>query len=212
MATERGLDRIVFFSDAVVAIAITLLILPLVDSVPEAAKSGEDVTTFLAGNASQVLGFVISFWVIARLWRAHHGVFRHVRAHTPLLMNLSLFWTFTIAVLPLPTAIISEFASDRPSVGLYIGVMALSSLTLSIMTVLVSRNPEVQDPEEPVTRLAVVGSVTTSSLFLVVFVVGIATASLWPLFLLLLTGPIVDVFRRRQSRTSGSATPVSPPR
>jgi uncharacterized membrane protein len=66
MKTTRGLDRLVFFTDAVTAIAITLLILPLVDSVERAAGEGHSAAQFIGDNLSQLAAFGLSFVVIAR--------------------------------------------------------------------------------------------------------------------------------------------------
>jgi uncharacterized membrane protein len=52
MKTTRGLDRLVFFTDAVTAIAITLLILPLVDSVERAAGEGHSAAQFIGDDLS----------------------------------------------------------------------------------------------------------------------------------------------------------------
>jgi len=69
MATSPGIslgtERLVFFTDAVVAIAATLLILPLVDRVPEAARESADLADFFAVNGAQVAAFFLSFVVIA---------------------------------------------------------------------------------------------------------------------------------------------------
>jgi uncharacterized membrane protein len=78
MQTTRGLDRLVFFTDAVTAIAITLLVLPLVDSVTEAAHAGLSAEQFIGNNVAAIAGFALSFLVIARLWIAHHSTFEHV--------------------------------------------------------------------------------------------------------------------------------------
>lgn len=59
------MDRLVFFTDAVAAIAITLLVLPLVDSVTEAAHDGLSVEQFIGNNVAAISGFALSFLVIA---------------------------------------------------------------------------------------------------------------------------------------------------
>jgi len=198
MATERGLDRVVFFTDAVAAIAITLLILPLVDEVPSAADDGLSVAQFLQRNGSQVLGFVISFAVIARLWMAHHALFQHVRAHTPLLLWLNFTWAFTIALLPLPTAVISQFSVDAPARGFYIGTMAASSCVLTLLLVTIVRTPGLVDPAAPMSERAMLGSVISSTLFLVALLVGVlsSTIGLWAMLVLFLAGPLERLLTR----------------
>ena len=69
--TARGFDRLVFFSDAVAAIAITLLILPLVDGV---SKQGS-LSNLLDADRDRFLAFLLSFLVIARFWTIHHSLF-----------------------------------------------------------------------------------------------------------------------------------------
>jgi uncharacterized membrane protein len=191
-AQERGLDRIIFFTDAVAAIAITLLILPLVDEVSTAASHGQRVEEFLADNASQALGFSISFAVIARLWMAHHSLFQHVRAHTPLLVWLNFLWAFTIAVLPLPTAVISQFEIDAAARALYIGTMAASSLVLTLILLTITRTPGVVDPTAPISAHSVSGSVISSGLFLLAWLVGTLSSAigLWAMLALFLAGPL----------------------
>jgi len=210
MATERGLDRVVFFTDAVVAIAITLLILPLVDSVPEAADRGQNVEVFFQENYGQALGFVISFVVIARLWRGHHALFQHVRAYSRLLSSLSLYWTFTIAVLPLPTALIAEALIDRTAIAVYVGTMTASSILLSVMTIVVHRNAEVEDPGNPISISSRAGSYATTSLFAAALIACVLLSSIWPMFILMLGRPVTALFQRWLTRRSAASTPVSP--
>ncbi|MFK4299361.1 putative membrane protein [Arthrobacter sp. GAS37] len=114
MQTTRGLDRLVFFTDAVTAIAITLLVLPLVDSVTQAARDGLSAEQFIGNNFAAISGFALSFVVIARLWLAHHSTFEHVRSYSSPLLLLNLFWAFTVVVLPLPTEMVSQFRTSPP--------------------------------------------------------------------------------------------------
>ena len=210
MTTERGLDRLIFFTDAVAAIAITLLILPLVDLVPDAARGGKTAAEFLSDNGGQILGFVISFAVIARLWRAHHAIFEHVRAYSVPLIWLNLVWAFTIVVLPLPTAIISEFARSRFSTAFYIGTMAISSLALTTISFVVRHNPVVEHSDNRIGRASLLGSVTTSALFLVALVLAVVfpVVGLWSLFVLFLAGPAAALVGRSPAHPPAVADPT----
>ena len=75
-ATEverRAAERLTFFADAVVAIAITLLALEL--PAPKGSSTSE-VLRSLADNGYEYSSFVIGFLVVAAHWKAHHRVFR----------------------------------------------------------------------------------------------------------------------------------------
>ena len=72
---SRATDRLVAFSDAVVAIAITLLALDL--PVPAGATMSEFLSS-LGNNYERYVAFLISFVVIAAAWRRYHSVFRYI--------------------------------------------------------------------------------------------------------------------------------------
>jgi uncharacterized membrane protein len=78
-AEEIGYDRVLFFSDAIFAIAITLLIVDLqVPDVPN-LQSG----TQLRESIPRMAGFALSFAVIGLFWIAHHGLFRYIKGRRP---------------------------------------------------------------------------------------------------------------------------------
>jgi len=143
--TERGLDRLVNFSDAVVAIAITLLVLPLVDLPSElATKPFRDV---MSEHSWWLIGFGVSFLVIARLWRVHHQVFERVRDYNVALIWLNFTWLFTIVLLPFPTALLGSNDlpdATRPIDTFYLATLTLSSAALAGMTLVVDRVRELQ--------------------------------------------------------------------
>ena len=68
-------ERTKAFIDAAVAIALTLLILPLMESVGEVAGEGEDALTWLQDHRGQLVSFVLSFVLIALFWLIHHHLF-----------------------------------------------------------------------------------------------------------------------------------------
>jgi len=143
--TERGLDRLVNFSDAVVAIAITLLVLPLVDLPKElSAKPFRDV---ISDNSWSLIGFGLSFLVIARLWRYHHAIFERVRDYNAPLIWLNLTWLFTIVLLPFPTALLGSNNlpdASRPIDTFYLGTLTVSSAALAAITLVIDRVPELR--------------------------------------------------------------------
>ncbi len=209
MGTTRGLDRLVFFTDAITAIALTLLILPMVDSVAQAANIGLSPAQFLEGEADQLLSFALSFAVIARLWVAHHSTFEHVKAYNGPLLLLNFGWAFTIVFLPLPTVMLSQFATGPTTVGLYIGTMALSSLTLTATVLLIRKHPLIELETNPVEGRRIFGSIATTVGFVLAFILGLLVPAInfWALFLVLLTAPLQRIYNRRaRFRRVGTAT------
>jgi len=132
MSSERGLERLVAFSDAVVAIAITLVVLPLVDTARDGAS--DSVAGFVRENAAPLGAAALSFVVIAALWQAHHAVLGRIRALTRGMMRANWLWLAAIVFLPLPTVLIVGAAEeDRLGVVIYIATMLVASTSLAVL-------------------------------------------------------------------------------
>jgi uncharacterized membrane protein len=204
MGTTRGLERLIFFTDAVTAIAITLLILPIVDAVPEAAAENFTIQQFLGEHWPQLLTFLISFLVIARLWISHHSIFEHVARYSRRLVNLSLLWALTIVVLPLPTAL-TALDTTPLAVAFYVGTMALSSITLSAITLTVRGNPALEAADNPVELNMVIASVSVSIEFIIALVIGVLVPQInyLALLVLFLGTPIQVGVSRMMARRRG---------
>jgi uncharacterized membrane protein len=205
MQTDRGLDRLTFFTDAIAAIAITLLILPLVDLVP-AADAAAPPLDFLHDHLAELLAFTLSFAVIARLWMAHHSLFEHVAAYSAPLRTLSLVWAFTIVVLPLPTAMVAHWQPVATIVGFYIGTMFISSCLLTAMMLLVRRNPHLQNVANPLESTRILSSLLSSAEFLVALVIGTVfrEVNFFALLLLFASTPILAIVRRHSRAVPGA--------
>eukprot|EP00590_Aulacoseira_subarctica_P004134 CAMPEP_0172428962 /NCGR_PEP_ID=MMETSP1064-20121228/48453_1 /TAXON_ID=202472 /ORGANISM="Aulacoseira subarctica , Strain CCAP 1002/5" /LENGTH=141 /DNA_ID=CAMNT_0013174039 /DNA_START=43 /DNA_END=465 /DNA_ORIENTATION=- len=63
-----GSERLIFFSDAVIAISLTLLILPLLTAVQGATDYALTATEFLSENKDLFLAFALSFLVVNLYW------------------------------------------------------------------------------------------------------------------------------------------------
>jgi uncharacterized membrane protein len=143
MAQEREVhvDRLIAFSDGVVAIAITLLILPLTE-----IHRGPDanVRQVVVENWNALFAFALSFAVIANYWTIHHDIFRPVRHHSPRLIQLNMLWLAAIVFMPFPAALIAD-GVDGGFGTLYIGTLLVVSLLNLAISRYLSRHPDLTD-------------------------------------------------------------------
>ncbi|MFJ9089529.1 TMEM175 family protein [Streptomyces sp. NPDC102384] len=121
-------ERLVLFTDAVTAISITLLILPLVDLVPEVAAAHEGASEVITGHLTQIWSFLLSFAVIANIWREHHRAFSSVTMVTRSLTVWNMGWLLSVVVLPLPTEMIGAFGGHDRFVGAFYYLTLLASM------------------------------------------------------------------------------------
>jgi uncharacterized membrane protein len=146
-STERGAaERLTFFSDAVVAIAITLLAIDL--QVPR-GNSVSELAAGFAANWNEYLTFLISFAVIARHWITHHRAFRYIGRASTGVVRLNMLWLLLIVVTPFLTRVIDEGPLDLARFGLYalaqslqVGVFALLVAVLAHQQAFVPGTPE----------------------------------------------------------------------
>jgi uncharacterized membrane protein len=129
-------ERLTFFSDAVVAIAITLLAIDL--PVPSGATSEEFIASLREGWF-EYLAFLISFVAIANHWGAHHRVFRYVhRADAPV-VGLNLFWLLMVVITPFLTRIVTEGDVGFVQFAMYAVAQAVQMSTFAAMIVVLNR-------------------------------------------------------------------------
>ncbi len=127
-----GFERLIFFSDAVFAIAITLLALEIRLPVDAADLSDLQLMTFLMSIWPKYLSFIISFLVIGNFWIAHHRRFRMITRYDTRLLLLNLFMLMSIAFIPFPTSILSE-NSNRTSTIFYALSITLTGLLSALL-------------------------------------------------------------------------------
>lgn len=120
---DDDVKRLAAFCDAVMAIAMTLLVLDLDKPDPRAITTTAQLHAAL-DQWSAYISFALSFWVIAIYWRAHFRSFRRVRRVDGTMLQLTLLFLFGITFLPFPTAILQRFSDDRVAVLLYSATLA----------------------------------------------------------------------------------------
>ena len=107
-------DRVLFFSDAVFAIAITLLVVDI--RVPEIVL---DAGHQLYEARGKILSFAISFLVIGLFWMGHHRLFRYITALDRPIIFLNILLLGTIAFLPYPTALLFAGTTKQPAAPVF---------------------------------------------------------------------------------------------
>jgi uncharacterized membrane protein len=100
--TERNPERLVFFSDAVFAIAVTLLVLEI--------RPPQDTRHLLHGLAAlwpSYLAYAITFLLIGQVWANHHVMFDHIRVADRTVLFLNTLLLMDIAFLPFAAAVLA---------------------------------------------------------------------------------------------------------
>lgn len=143
--TERGFDRLVNFSDAVVAIAITLLVLPLTEIAGDAEKY-ESVGELLDDHSGVLSAFLISFVVLANYWLIHHRIFEWINGYDSALAWLNIGWLLFIVLIPFTTEVITNLSFGAGSGVMYSGNLAAIGLFLALIGWHVKRTPALQVP------------------------------------------------------------------
>jgi uncharacterized membrane protein len=125
-------SRVEAFSDGVLAIAATLLVLEL--RVPE---PGQDLGMALLAQMPSYATYLVSFLTIGIIWVNHHQLFIHVRRVDRTLLFLNLLLLLVVSLTPFPTAMLGRFATaERDShlaAAIYGGLMIVMSITFTLL-------------------------------------------------------------------------------
>lgn len=139
MLTTEGTSRLMAFADAVVAIAITLLVLPLVDIPAEATTTS--LVEVWTDHAAELMMFLLSFAVIARLWLTHHNLGEHMGRADAFTLIATLVWLLTVVFLPFPTQMLGRLGNTQAIAALYIATLFLNIVMLAVQGQRLSRRP-----------------------------------------------------------------------
>lgn len=130
-------DRRITFVDAAAAIALTLLILPLMDAANEAVDSSIDESLtlgqFFQEYHTKFSNFFFSFFVVASAWGEQAQFFQRLQYLTPLLGRLLWIWLVCVVLMPVVTILASPSIEGFPNF-LYIGlIMVFKAINLVIV-------------------------------------------------------------------------------
>ncbi|MDP3952358.1 TMEM175 family protein [Microbacterium sp.] len=191
-------ERLRAFVDAVVAIAMTLLILPLLESVSDAATDGTATGAFLVEHRGQIVSFVLSFVLIALFWMEHHRQYERVLRVSNPLLYINVAWMLTIVWLPVPTAMLGQMDTDPLQAVLYIGTLILTQATTLAGKLYLMRHPELIDLTPERLRRGAIGDIAAIILFCVALPIAawVHVVGYFALLLLAFSTPVEKLLDR----------------
>ena len=208
---DESPERLIFFSDAVIAIAMTLLALDL--PVPHAADPQTNRGLwhdFLHNWHTDYFPFLLSFVVIALFWNSHHRIFRHVARLGSGLTPVNFLFLLTVILVPFVTRVLGKDGRYQVSVVLYAADLALLAGSLAALAYLIKRR-DLLAADVPRSTMddSVWGLLPTAVVFALSIPVAIAkpAAATWVWLLLLVAGRLSGsiLSRVRQHRRNDNA-------
>lgn len=130
-------ERLIFFSDAVFAIAMTLLVLEVkVPQLPDAQVEAGELASALVDEWPHVFAYVLSFLYIALSWLSHHNIWKFIRRNTAQLMWLNILQLMVIAFMPVPTALIAEYGPESriAPIAYALNAAAIGALHVAVLS------------------------------------------------------------------------------
>lgn len=192
-------DRVIAFSDGVMAVAATLLVLDL--KLPEGVSDAQ-LGGVLSGSLHNFWVYVLSFVVVGLLWMGHHEQFSHIRRVDGLLIWLNLIYLLTIGLIPFLTSLLADHASALPTV-LYASVLVATSLLSSAMWWHASRDPDllVADVPDRIRREGLLTPLLAGAVFVLSICIALAwgaTLAQWSWLLLIPVARVPAVLESRR--------------
>lgn len=177
-------DRVVFFSDAVFAIALTLAAveigLPEVEGDPNSVAALWDA---IVAKGPILLAFLVAFAWVAIYWRANHRFVMTLRGMDPAYVLATLVFLALIALLPIPAGVLGEYWRNPLAISLFaLYASAVSGMELVLFVIARRNTLFIAQPGPAFARVQILGSLSPIIIFLTsipMAFVSVAIALLW---------------------------------
>jgi uncharacterized membrane protein len=162
-------DRVAYFTDAVFAIAMTLLIVSV--QAPRLQGSVDDPAAMvdaLRGELGpQLFSFFLAFLLLGRYWMVHHAFFSALATVDTRFVTLNLVYLAFVAFLPFPTELVGTYEGNPISVVLFALTLAAISGMETVLFRHAHRDGHLARPiSDRAYRYGLVQSLTPVALFL----------------------------------------------
>jgi uncharacterized membrane protein len=128
-----GTSRMETFSDGVMAIIITIMVLAIQLPDFKGDNTKYELSKYLVDSVPYFVSYAFSFMMIGIFWTNHHHLFHLLRRTDELLIWLNLIFLFFISLIPLVTTIVSANPFLADSVAFYGAIMLMTTLFMALM-------------------------------------------------------------------------------
>ncbi|MBM7075761.1 DUF1211 domain-containing protein [Micromonospora sp. MMS20-R1-14] len=133
---ERDASRVEAFSDAVIAIVLTLMAVELLQLSPQRPE-GQDLPGALFHEWPAYLAYVITFVIVGQVWLTHHNMWRYVVKVDQMLLVLNLLLLLFVAAIPFAASLLADnlrgtVADQRLTAALYVGTVLGEALFFNL--------------------------------------------------------------------------------
>src|SRR5215471_18298872 len=125
--------RIEAFSDGVLSIVITLLVLQLSIPIVSERAADAEVNQRLFEIVPKLLSYIISFAVVGIFWVGHHNLFHFIICADRTLLWLNNLFLLCVGFIPFPAALLGAYGIRRVAIIVYGASLALTGLTLALI-------------------------------------------------------------------------------
>ena len=184
MNFKMNKNRIEAFSDGVIAIIITIMVLEL--QIPDLKDNftNKDVWLVLLSLVPKLLSYLLSFIVVAIMWLNHHSLFDKIPHSNSKLVWYNSFLLFSMSLIPLPTAFLAEHPTLQQASIFYGFVMFLNAFAFY----LIRRYIEVDAKLIPYNKVVQNSNIISTSLYLIS--IPLALVSVYLSFIVFVCIPI----------------------
>jgi uncharacterized membrane protein len=132
--TSAALERLIFLSDGVFAIAITLLVLDITPLIPAHLSQTELSGLLLSSELWRPIAtYALSFIILSVYWTTHQRIFHYIKRSDNVLIWLNVFFLLCIAFLPVPTKVLGLQGDQQAAVIFYVGSLTVAGLFIILL-------------------------------------------------------------------------------
>jgi uncharacterized membrane protein len=136
---DRDVSRIRAFTDGVMAVAITLLVLNI--EVPDLPSGSEGrLDEELVDLLPSLAAYALSFALVGRYWVVHHRMFEDLRTFDDALMALNLVFLALIGLVPFSSDLVDRYGQEPIAAAVFAGTLGLAALVNTIMVRYIRRH------------------------------------------------------------------------